>query len=436
MSYGQYVFSNSGENTMVFKKISIVGLGYVGLPLAFNLSKHFNVVGFDINKNRVKELNNFIDSNLEFSKSQLKSNNFLKTNNQQDIKNSDIFIITVPTPITKRKRPDVKLLTSACKIVANFISKKSIVIFESTVYPGLTEGICKTILENVSGLKSPKDFGIGYSPERVNPGDRLHTLDKISKIISGQNASICKKIYFLYKKIIKAKIHKASSIKVAESAKVIENIQRDLNIAFVNELSIIFENLNLKSREILKLAATKWNFIKFQPGLVGGHCISIDPYYLTHISTQKGYKPKFILSGRNINDKMPDYIIKVLLKKITNKKFNTINFFGVTFKQNCPDYRNSLSIRTIRLLQKNFKVNVHDPYHNSKVIDNDIKIHKFEDIKKSDINIISVNHNFYKIKKKYFVKKIFKKNSIIFDLKGIFNDDEIKKYKLKNIWQL
>ena len=226
----------------------------------------------------------------------------------------------MPTPITKKNKPDLQYLKSACLIIGKYIKKKSIVIFESTVYPGLTEEICIPILEKVSGLKSPKDFGIGYSPERINPGDKKHSLEKISKIVSGQNNQICNQIYLLYKKIIKKKIFKASSIKVAESAKVIENIQRDLNIAFVNELSIIFNKMNINTNEVINLAATKWNFAKFKPGLVGGHCISIDPYYLTHKSTLTGYKPKFILSGRSINNNMPRYIVKKIVEKNENKK--------------------------------------------------------------------------------------------------------------------
>ena len=436
MNYGHYAFFNNGKNIMKFKKISIIGLGYVGLPLAYNLSKYFNVVGFDINKKRIKELNIYKDSNLDLTKIELKKNNFLKTFNLEDLKNSDVFIITVPTPINKNKKPDIQPLKEACQIVGKFISKKNLVIFESTVYPGLTEELCKPILEKISGLKSPRDFGIGYSPERVNPGDKKHTLIKISKIVSGQNKKICDIVFYIYKKIIKAKIFKASSIKIAESAKVIENIQRDLNIAFVNELSIIFNNLNLKTREIINLASTKWNFMKFEPGLVGGHCISVDPYYLTYKSTLSGYKPKFILSGRSINDQMPEYIVKILLNKIKKKNIKTINFFGITFKENCPDFRNSLSIRLIQKLKKKFRVDVHDPYHESKNLMNGIKVNSFEKIKKRNVNIISVNHKFYKKNKSYFIKKIFKKNCLILDLKGIFNEHEILKYKLKNIWQL
>ena len=297
------------------KKISVIGMGYVGLPLACRLSKFYDVVGFDTNKARLSSLRKKKDNNNDINPSILKRSKIKFTDNINDISNSNYFIVTVPTPVNSQKRPDLKFIKSACKLIGPKIKKGSIVIFESTVYPGLTEEVCKPILEKKSKLLSPKNFGIGYSPERINPGDKIRTIENISKIVSGQTKLICHKIYLVYKKIINASIHKASSIKVAESAKIIENAQRDLNIAYMNELSIIFNKMKIKTSEVISLASTKWNFIKFKPGLVGGHCISVDPYYLTYKSKKSGYKPRFILSGRKINDDMPKYIVSEIKKK-------------------------------------------------------------------------------------------------------------------------
>jgi UDP-N-acetyl-D-galactosamine dehydrogenase len=419
---------------MRYNKISIIGLGYVGLPLAVALSKHYKVIGFDLNKKRIKSLHSGHDYNLDIEKKKILKNKFLPTYFEKNLIDSDIFIITVPTPITKKNKPDLKDLKNACLIVGKYLKKNSIVIYESTVYPGLTEEVCKPILETISGLKSPYDFGIGYSPERVNPGDKKHTLEKISKIVSGQNNRIRNQIYFLYKKIIKKRVIKASSIKVAESAKVIENIQRDLNIAFANELSLIFHKIKVNTNEVIELASTKWNFAKYKPGLVGGHCISVDPYYLTHKSTLCGYKPKFILSGRNINNNMPNYIVNNIKKIMKLKKKKKINFFGITFKENCPDFRNSLSLKIIEALKKNYQVFVHDPYYENKKIHN-IKIKKFKQIKKNSINVISVSHNFYIKNKKKLISNFFEKESVIFDIKSIFSQKDISKYNL-NTWQL
>ena len=419
---------------MRFNKISIIGLGYIGLPLAVAFSKYYKVIGFDLNKIRIKSLKSGHDYNLDIEREKILKNKFIPTYFEKDLVGSNIFIVTVPTPITKKNKPDLKHLKNASLIVGKYLKKKSIVIYESTVYPGLTEEICKPILEKISGLKSPNDFGIGYSPERVNPGDKKHTLEKISKIVSGQNNRICNQIYLLYKKIIKKRIIKASSIKVAESAKVIENIQRDLNIAFVNELSIIFHKIKVNTNEVIDLASTKWNFAKYKPGLVGGHCISVDPYYLTHKSTLCGYKPKFILSGRSINNNMPNYIVNNIKKIMKLKKKKNINFFGVTFKENCPDIRNSLSLRIINVLKKKYKVFVHDPYHENKTINN-FKIKKISQIKKNSINVISVSHNYYLKNKKKIIRSFFNKDSFIFDLKNIFSQKDIIKYNL-NTWQL
>jgi len=309
---------------MLNNKIAILGLGYVGLPLALAFGKKFNTIGFDINKNRVKELNNKIDSNLLSKKKTFnKAKKLFFSSNQKDLKNFNIFIITVPTPVKKNKTPDLSYLYSASRIVARSLKKNNLVIYESTVYPGLTEEECVPILEKYSNLKFNKDFFIGYSPKRISPGDNKD-LANSNKVVSGSNAKITRFVYDLYKKIIKAKVYAATSIKVAEASKVIENAQRDINISFMNEISLICSRLGINTSEVLKAANTKWNFLNFKPGLVGGHCISVDPYYLTYKAKKLKYSPKVILSGRSINDRMGYYIANILLKKI---KKNNLKFF-------------------------------------------------------------------------------------------------------------
>ncbi len=328
------------------KYISIIGLGYVGLPLAVEFAKFFDVIAFDYNSKRINELRNNLDENNEIKKNELKKLKKLYfTENEKDLKKSNIFIIAVPTPIKKNKKPNLIFLKQACITVSKYISKKDIVIFESTVYPGLTDDYCIPIIEKYSKFKINKDFFCGYSPERINPGDKKNKLSTIVKITSGSNYKTSIFVDNLYKKIIKAGTYRTSSIKIAEAAKVIENTQRDLNIAFINELSIIFNKLHLDTDEILKAASTKWNFIKFSPGLVGGHCIGVDPYYLTYKAKKVGYSPKIILSGRDMNDNMVKYVSKRFLNKLSEKKIKIINsqilILGFSFKENCSDTRNS-----------------------------------------------------------------------------------------------
>ena len=349
-------------------RLGIVGLGYVGLPLAVEFGKQFKeVVGFDLKSKRIKELRSLIDVTGEVSRKEIKSSKNLSfTYNLENIKNCNCYIVAVPTPVSSKNIPDFKLIKNACKLIGKVLKKNDVVIFESTVYPGATEEICVPILENVSSLKFNKDFFVGYSPERINPGDKKHTIKNIIKIVSGSNIKITKFISDLYSKIVKVGTHKVSSIKIAEAAKVIENTQRDLNIALVNELSIIFNKLNLNTEEVLKAAETKWNFISFRPGLVGGHCIGIDPYYLTYKSKKIGYNPKIILAGRNLNDKMSHYVGNQILKKINKKNLNKkkikILLMGLSFKENCPDIRNSKSIDLYHfLLNKNIDIDVYDP---------------------------------------------------------------------------
>ena len=326
--------------------LGIIGIGYVGLPLALEFAKKRKVIGFDINFNRVKDLKSGIDKNFEFNKKEIKkAKNLSFTNNIADLKKTNCFIITVPTPINKHKEPDLKPLSKATKIIGNILKNGNLIIYESTVYPGCIEEFCVPILEKVSNLKFNRCFFCGYSPERINPGDKKHTVSNIKKITSGSTPQISKLIDDLYNEIITVGTHKVSSIKVAEAAKIIENTQRDLNIALINELSIIFNKLNIDTQEVLEAAGSKWNFLPFKPGLVGGHCIGVDPYYLTHKAKNIGYDAKVILAGREINDKMGFYVASKFIKEMNKKNIKIkkakILIMGLSFKENCADLRNS-----------------------------------------------------------------------------------------------
>ncbi len=352
-------------------KLAIIGLGYVGLPLALEFGKKKITIGYDIDKKRVKSLISGIDKNLEFDKNKLSSSKFLSyTNDIKDIKSSNCFIITVPTPVDDFKKPDLKPLFDATKMVAKIIKKKDLIIYESTVYPGCIEEECVPLLEKYSGLMFNKDFFCGYSPERINPGDKKHTLPNIKKITSGSTEKIARLVDQLYNDIINAGTHKAPSIKVAEAAKVIENTQRDLNIALINELAIIFNKLNIDTHAVLEAALSKWNFLDFKPGLVGGHCIGVDPYYLTHKAKTIGYKPNIILAGREINDNMGNYVASRFVEEMEKKKIKIKNskilIMGLTFKENCADIRNS-GIKSVieKLKKKGCKLDLHDPWAES-----------------------------------------------------------------------
>ncbi len=419
-------------------KIAIVGLGYVGLPLSIEFSKYFEVVGYDINLNRINQLKNKIDKNKEISKNELKnSKKLFFTNKKKDIKKCNIFIITVPTPINKFNLPDLRLIKSATNLVSEFINKGDYIVFESTFYPGLTDDILIPIIENKTGLKINKDFYCGYSPERINPGDKKRKLKHIKKIVSGSNKHALSFVTKLYQKIIKAGIHKASSIKIAEAAKVIENCQRDINIAFVNELTIIFDKMNLNTNEILKAASTKWNFLNFKPGLVGGHCIGVDPYYLTNQAKKYGYNSKIILSGRSLNNNMGKYIANKLKKEMKLNKFkikkSKLLIMGFTFKENCSDIRNTKIADVVKITSKYFKnVDIYDPMADY----NEVKeIYKMKLLSKPKINyydsiIILVNHNIFIKTGLKSILKYAKKNSLIYDFKNIFNIE--KNFFLKN----
>ena len=350
------------------KKIAVIGLGYVGLPLAVEFGKIRKVIGFDINKVRVEQLNSGVDITYECSADQLQAAQMLNyTTSIDDISDAQIYIVTVPTPIDKVNRPDLSPLKAASKTVGSVLKEGDMVIFESTVYPGATEEICVPILEQESGLHFNKDFSCGYSPERINPGDKVNTLTKIKKITSGSNSEAADEIDELYRSVITAGTWKVSSLKVAEAAKVIENSQRDLNIAFVNELSLIFDRLDIDTLEVLEAAGSKWNFLPFRPGMVGGHCIGVDPYYLTHKAEEVCYNPQVILAGRRINDNMARHAAKSIIKRMLQNGIDVarskVGVLGVTFKENCPDVRNSKVVDLIRELESwNVNVSVSDPW--------------------------------------------------------------------------
>jgi UDP-N-acetyl-D-glucosamine/UDP-N-acetyl-D-galactosamine dehydrogenase len=413
-------------------KLVIIGLGYVGLPLALAFSKKRKVIGFDINKKRINQLKLGIDKNLEFAKSKIILNKIHFTNNNKDLKFGNCFIITVPTPIDKFKKPNLKPLLNSSKMVGKVIKKGNIVIYESTVYPGCIEEECVPILEKFSGLKFNKDFYCGYSPERINPGDKKHTISNIKKITSGSTLEIADLVDDLYREIISAGTHKAQSIRVAEAAKVIENTQRDLNIALINELSILFSKMNIDTKQVLDAAETKWNFLPFKPGLVGGHCIGVDPYYLTYKAKQVGYSPKIILAGRAVNDNMGEYVAIKLVKEFKKKKINAksakILIMGLTFKENCNDTRNSGVNGVIKKLHElNYDVDLYDPLVDSKEIK---KLYNLYPLRKLNQNfydgvIVVVAHDHFKTMGIKAIKKLCKKNHVIYDLKYLFAKDEV-----------
>ena len=410
-------------------KIAILGLGYVGLPLAINISKNFKTIGFDLNNKRITQLRNFIDNNKQLSKNDLRNNkNLLISNNSDMLKKSDIFIITVPTPI-KDKKPDLTLLRKACEIVAKYISRNSLIILESTVYPGITENYCANIISKKSKLKYKIDFQMGYSPERINPGDKKKTIDKITKVISASNNQSIKAMKKIYGSFLKAKIFEASSIQVAEAAKVIENTQRDINIAFMNEIKEIFDSSNLNIYEILKAAKTKWNFLDFEPGLVGGHCIGVDPYYLAEYSKKQKIKPKIILSGRQINDRASKLLTIRIIKKLKKINKPKILILGCTFKENCPDIRNSKIIDIALDLNKRseFEVNIYDPWIVNEDIKNlKLKFLKFLDEKvKYDLILVAVKHTqFYDLSYNKLKTILRNDDTFIIDYKNMFEKYE------------
>ena len=409
--------------------IAVIGLGYVGLPLAIEFGKLYEVVGFDINAERIDALKEGNDITLQSTALAIKEAKKLSfSSDSEAIKNSNVFIITVPTPVDAEKKPDLTLLLAASKMVGNFLKKGDIVIYESTVYPGCTEEDCVPILEKFSGLIFNQDFYCGYSPERINPGDKVNTLTKIKKITSGSTPMIAQQVDQLYQSIISAGTYKAPSIKVAEAAKAIENAQRDINISFVNELALIFDKMGIDTHEVLNAAATKWNFLPFKPGLVGGHCIGVDPYYLAHKATQLGYHPQVILSGRNVNDQMSAFVadkITQLLKASGHTLIGAkVLILGVAFKENCPDIRNSKVFDIITLLQnQGLQVAAFDPYANAKEVFEKYKITLIHTIEKYDAIVLTVAHDFFKSLDYPKIKA--SSQSVIYDTKGFLEKDQV-----------
>jgi len=415
------------------KKIAIIGLGYVGLPLSIEFGKKRTVVGFDIDIKRISELKNGNDNTLEVTSQELNDAIYLKYTNQADeIRDCEIFIVTVPTPIDSNKKPDLSPLKKSSELLGKILKKKDIVIYESTVYPGATEEVCVPILEKHSGLTFNKDFFCGYSPERINPGVKEHKLTNIKKVTSGSTNEIANEVDQLYQQIITAGTHKASSIKIAEAAKVIENTQRDINIALINELSQIFNKLDIDTESVLEAAATKWNFIPFFPGLVGGHCIGVDPYYLTHKAMEVGYSPDIILAGRKLNDSMGSYVACQLSDLMNKKDIDivdaTILVMGLTFKENCPDLRNSRVVDVITKLQSfNCNVDVYDPWVNKKDAQQEYGITPIDTLihGEYDAILIAVAHNQFKQLSLEEIKAYGKDKHVIYDLKYLFKADEV-----------
>ena len=412
-------------------KIAVIGLGYVGLPLAVEFAKKYNVTGFDININRINALNAGFDTTREVDDDTLKevlthtgTNGLTLTNINTDIENDNIYIITVPTPVDKYNHPDLTPLYKASETVGRVLKHGNIVIYESTVYPGVTEDECVPVLEKISGLKFNVDFAVGYSPERINPGDKEHTLTKIQKVTSGSTPDAADIIDNLYKSIIIAGTHKAPSIKVAEAAKVIENSQRDINIAFVNELAKIFCKLGIDTREVLDAAATKWNFLRFSPGLVGGHCIGVDPYYLSQKAQEVGYHPEIILAGRKLNDGMGEYIahevIKLMVKKDIPVKGAEVLILGITFKENCPDVRNTRVVDIVNTLTEfDARITVYDPLANCAEVEHEYGVKCVSELQEGkvyDTVILAVAHDEFKA---LDIEKLCNGHKVIYDVKSV-----------------
>jgi UDP-N-acetyl-D-galactosamine dehydrogenase len=414
-------------------KIAVVGLGYVGLPLAVEFGKKITTVGFDISHKRIEDLKSGIDKTLEVSTGELRSSSFLKfTNNLEELRICNCFIVTVPTPIDEYKKPDLSPLVKATLAVGSVLKRNDIVIYESTVYPGATEEVCVPILEQTSGLHFNEDFYCGYSPERINPGDKSHRITNIKKVTSGSNPMAAEFVDNLYGEIITAGTHRAENIKVAEAAKVIENTQRDLNIALINELAIIFNRMGIDTESVLLAAGTKWNFLPFRPGLVGGHCIGVDPYYLTHKSQEIGYLPEIILAGRRLNDSMGAYVASQLVKAMTKRQMQVENarilIMGFTFKENCPDFRNTRVIDIVNELHEfNCKVDVYDPWIHEAEILNEYSFSTIDTLTHDtyDAIVLAVAHDTFKDLGIHKIRALGKSTSIIYDLKYLFNADDV-----------
>ncbi|MBU0911550.1 MAG: Vi polysaccharide biosynthesis UDP-N-acetylglucosamine C-6 dehydrogenase TviB [Gammaproteobacteria bacterium] len=412
--------------------IAVVGLGYVGLPLAVEFGKKFETIGFDINTDRIQELNSGVDHTLEVSSEELKSSALLKFSSDiETLRKATVFIVTVPTPIDEHRQPDLTPLIKASETIGKVIKKGDVVVYESTVYPGATEEDCIPVVERVSGLTFNTDFFAGYSPERINPGDKEHRVTTIKKVTSGSTAEIAEFVDQLYRSIIVAGTHKASSIKVAEAAKVIENTQRDLNIALINELAVIFNKLNIDTEEVLLAAGTKWNFLPFRPGLVGGHCIGVDPYYLTHKAQSIGYHPEVILAGRRINDSMGRYVVSQLVKAMIARRVHVngakVLVLGLTFKENCPDVRNTKVVDIVSELKEyGMEADIYDPWVDPAEAQEEYGITPVQSPKAGEYDaiIIAVAHNEFRALGAQKIRAYAKPVHVLYDLKYILSSEE------------
>ena len=414
-------------------KLAIIGLGYVGLPLAVEFGKKMEVMGFDINSDRVNELKKGKDGTLECSEEELAESTYLKYSAQvDDLKGCNVYVVTVPTPIDKNKNPDLTPLISASRMLGKVIGKGDVVIYESTVYPGATEEDCIPVIEKESGLIFNTDFYAGYSPERINPGDKEHRVTTIKKVTAGSTPEIADYVDSLYQTIITAGTHKASSIKVAEAAKVIENTQRDVNIALINELALIFNRLDIDTEEVLLAAGTKWNFLPFRPGLVGGHCIGVDPYYLTHKAQEIGYNPEMILAGRRLNDNMGSYVVSEIVKLMLRKRIHIsdskILMMGLTFKENCPDLRNTRVTDMIEELNDyGANIDVYDPWVDKDETEKEYGFRPIDKVEsnKYDAIVLAVSHNEFVGMGAEAIHKLGKENHVLYDIKYILKTDEV-----------
>ncbi|MFY0089929.1 Vi polysaccharide biosynthesis UDP-N-acetylglucosamine C-6 dehydrogenase TviB [Acinetobacter baumannii] len=410
-------------------KIAVIGLGYVGLPLAVEFGKHKHTIGFDINENRILELKNGHDHTLEVSSDELKHvHQLVYTANIQDLQNSNFFIVTVPTPIDNFKQPDLTPLIKASQSIAKVLKKGDIVVYESTVYPGATEEVCIPELEKYSGLIFNRDFFVGYSPERINPGDKQRRVTNILKITSGSTAEVSDYIDKVYNLIIEAGTHKAPSIKVAEAAKVIENTQRDVNIALINELALIFNKMGIDTEDVLKAAGTKWNFLPFRPGLVGGHCIGVDPYYLTHKAQSIGLHPEIILAARRLNDRMGEYVATQLIKEMVKQRIQVVGarilILGLSFKENCPDIRNTKIVDMVKALKEyDLDLDIYDPWVDSAEVEAEYGLAPIMELKQGryDAIVIAVAHDQFKVMSTEDFHSLGKKKHVLYDLKHVLN---------------
>lgn len=414
-------------------RIAVIGLGYVGLPLAVEFGKKYPTIGFDINSYRISDLKKGVDSTLEVSEAELKQVDSLSySSDVSDLKSANIYIVTVPTPIDAHKQPDLTPLVKASEMLGGVINKGDVVIYESTVYPGATEEVCVPVLEKLSGLTFNQDFFAGYSPERINPGDKEHRVTNILKVTAGSTPDIAERVDQLYQSIIVAGTHKASCIKVAEAAKVIENTQRDVNIALINELSIIFNKLDIDTLEVLEAAGTKWNFLPFRPGLVGGHCIGVDPYYLTHKAESIGYHPQMILAGRRLNDGMGAYVVSQLVKRMLKERIQVdganVLVMGLTFKENCPDLRNTKVVDIVSELNEyGINVDITDPWCSVEAASEEygLSLTQEPDDGCYDAMILAVSHDKFKMMGADTIRKLGKENHVLYDLKYVLPKESV-----------